>query len=154
MLTAVGDLNREHIEAYFSSVARADERIDGRHPLSRSPAGVQVAGGERRDQLQSFRTHAAPKVEERPVSVINNAELSALIKTLASTSFEDRRDTAIVLLSLNTGARLEETAQLQVGSSVFSTASCTCWAKAGLSRSRFTTGGVPLVAVGLGACLQ
>jgi site-specific recombinase XerC len=61
-----------------------------------------------------FERMRPPKVEERPVPVITKADLSALIKSLAGTSFEDRRDTAIVRLFLNTGARLEEMAQLQL----------------------------------------
>jgi site-specific recombinase XerC len=61
-----------------------------------------------------FERMRPPKVEETPVPVITNADLSALIKSLAGTSFEDRRDTAIVRLFLNTGARLEEMAQLQL----------------------------------------
>jgi integrase/recombinase XerC len=36
-----------------------------------------------------FERMRPPKVEERPVPVITKAELSALIKTLAGTSFED-----------------------------------------------------------------
>ena len=40
--------------------------------------------------------------------------LAALIRSLAGTGFEDRRDMAIARLFLNTGARLEEMSQLRL----------------------------------------
>jgi site-specific recombinase XerD len=114
MPTTVADLNREHIEAYL---------VQLRERTSSSTAATRYRGlrqmfkwliEEGEINRNPFERMRPPKVEERPVPVITNEELSALIKSLAGTSFEDRRDTAIIRLFLNTGARLEEMAQLQL----------------------------------------
>jgi integrase len=53
-----------------------------------------------------------PKLHEKPVPVIRDADLRALPEACAGCSFEDRRDTAIPRLFMNTGARLSEVAGL------------------------------------------
>jgi site-specific recombinase XerC len=98
--------------AWFSYVTY--ECINGRHALPRPTTDVQWLLEEGEINRNPFERMRPPKVEETPVPVISKAELPALIKSLAGTSLEDQRDTAIVRLFLNTGARLEEMAQLQL----------------------------------------
>jgi site-specific recombinase XerD len=114
MPTRAAELNREHIEAYLvqlrerTSASTAATRYRGLRQMFK---WLMEEGEINRNPLERMRP---PKVEERPVPVITNAGLSALIKSLEGTSLEDRRDTALVRLFLNTGARLEEMAQLQL----------------------------------------
>lgn len=55
-----------------------------------------------------------PKVEEKPIPVLTDTELKALLATCDSKSFEDLRDAAILRLFIDTGIRLGEMAGLKV----------------------------------------
>jgi site-specific recombinase XerD len=55
-----------------------------------------------------------PKVPVEPVAVLDEATLSRLLASMHSRSFDDRRDTAIVRLFLDTGMRSSELASLSV----------------------------------------
>lgn len=54
----------------------------------------------------------APAVPERPVPVVTDDELSALLKTTAGTTFAERRDHAVLRVLLDTGCRISECAGL------------------------------------------
>lgn len=53
-----------------------------------------------------------PKLHDKPVPVIRDSDLKALLDACAGKDVEARRDTAIVGLFMNTGARLSEIAGL------------------------------------------
>ena len=56
----------------------------------------------------------APYVPEKPVPVVSDAEIKAMIDACAGKDFLSRRDAAIIRLFLDTGARLSEIANLNV----------------------------------------
>ena len=49
-----------------------------------------------------------PAVPEQPVPVLDDDELARLLETCAGNTFENRRDTAIIRLFLDTGMRAGE----------------------------------------------
>lgn len=55
-----------------------------------------------------------PKVEEQPVPVLTDTELRAILATCDGRTFDERRDTAILRLFIDTGIRLGEMAGLRV----------------------------------------
>lgn len=55
-----------------------------------------------------------PAVPEQPVDVIPTLDLKLLLKTCAGKDYADRRDTAILLLFIDSGVRLEEMAGITV----------------------------------------
>ncbi|HEY2203794.1 MAG TPA: tyrosine-type recombinase/integrase [Pseudonocardia sp.] len=57
---------------------------------------------------------SAPSIPDEPVAVLSEQQISSLLSTMNSKDFEDRRDTAIVRLFLDTGMRLSEMAGLTV----------------------------------------
>lgn len=57
---------------------------------------------------------APPSVEERPVPVLSDDELRALLDACKGTSFEARRDTAIVRLFIDSGVRRAEMASIRL----------------------------------------
>ena len=55
-----------------------------------------------------------PAVPETPPEVLTESDLKRLLKTCAGKSFEDRRDSAIIWLFLDTGMRLSELTNLRL----------------------------------------
>ena len=55
-----------------------------------------------------------PKLDERPVPVIPDNTIRHLLSACSGRSFEDRRDTAILFVLIDTGARLSEVADLRL----------------------------------------
>lgn len=56
----------------------------------------------------------APIVPEKPVPVLSDDELRALLASCATKGFEDRRDTAIIRVLLDTGMRRDELVGLRL----------------------------------------
>ena len=107
-------LTRRHIEAYMAYL------IDTR---SASTANVVYRALQQlmrwlldeeeidRSPMERMRP---PIVPEKPVPVLTEAQLRALLASAKSASFVDRRDAAIIRLLLDTGGRLSEVAGLAV----------------------------------------
>lgn len=113
MPTEVTSLRREHIEGF-------EERLNGKW----RPATVAA---RHRSLQQLFRwlvdediigvspmiKMRSPKVEDQPVDVLTDAQIRRLLAACEGTDFEDRRDSAIVRLLLDTGGRLSEITKLR-----------------------------------------
>ncbi len=111
----VADVRREDVEAFL---------------VERSDAGMRPATlAQRFRSLQQFfkwlaaegevdgspmATMRPPHVPETPAPVLREDELRKLLDTCAGTGFEDRRDSAIIRLFLDTGMRRGELAGLRV----------------------------------------
>lgn len=54
-----------------------------------------------------------PRIPEQPPDVLKEPQLKALLSACASQEFEERRDTAIIRIFIDTGARLAEVAGLR-----------------------------------------
>jgi site-specific recombinase XerD len=61
-----------------------------------------------------FETMSPPEIPEQPVPVLDLDELARLLKVCAGNTFENRRDTAIIRLFLDTGMRAGELAGLGI----------------------------------------
>jgi site-specific recombinase XerD len=59
-------------------------------------------------------TLSAPELKMKPVPVINDDELTALLKACAGKEFNDRRDEALIRLLLDCGVRISEACQLRL----------------------------------------
>jgi len=111
----VADLRREDIEAFL---------------VDRSEAGMRPATlSQRFRSLQQFfrwlaeegeierspmATMHPPQVPETPPPVLREEELRRLLEACAGTSFDDRRDSAILRLFIDTGMRRAELAGLRL----------------------------------------
>jgi integrase/recombinase XerC len=105
---------RRHIEAYMAHL------IDTR---SASTANVVYRAlqqlmrwllDEEEIDRSPMERMPPPIVPEKPVPVLTEAQLRALLASAKSASFVDRRDPAIIRLLLDTGGRLSEVAGLTV----------------------------------------
>ncbi|MDQ3708574.1 MAG: tyrosine-type recombinase/integrase [Actinomycetota bacterium] len=105
---SVAELDRRAVEAYLD------------HLISvRKPATVAVrfrslqqwfAWLEAEEEVAAspMRGMRPPSVPEEPVAVLDDATLQALLKACTGRGFQERRDTAIIRLFLDTGMRLAE----------------------------------------------
>jgi site-specific recombinase XerD len=110
----VGSITREHVESFITFL------LD-----TRSPA---TANNRYRALQQFFKwleeegeipaspmgRMNPPKLDEREVPVVSDADMLKLLRVCDGKSFEQRRDAALILFFLDTGARLAEAAGLEV----------------------------------------
>ena len=104
----VAELERAHLEAFITHL------LETRAPATASnrwrALSAFFAWCIREEELDEspMRTMRPPHVPEVPVPVLSDDQLSALLKACEGKSFEDRRDTAIVRLLIDTGMRRGE----------------------------------------------
>jgi site-specific recombinase XerD len=106
--TDVARIERTQVEGFISHVldTRSSATAKQRYMSLRSFFGWLIDEEEINDSpMAKMRP---PKVEERPPPVLTVDELRALIAACAGTSFDDRRDAAIVLMLIDTGMRSSE----------------------------------------------
>jgi len=114
MPTAASGIRREHLETFIEDqLARfrpstAATRYRDLRQLFRWLLDV---GEIDRNPMERMRP---PKLDERPVPVIPDDTIRKLLATCSGRTFEDRRDTAILFVLIDTGARLSEVADLRL----------------------------------------
>jgi site-specific recombinase XerD len=115
MPTTLDGIRREHVEAFIEDLlarfkpATAANRYGG----LRAYFKWAVDEGEIRESPMAHME--PPKVPEQPPPILTDANILRLFKVCSGTSFEARRDTAIIRLLLDTGVRRAELANLSVG---------------------------------------
>lgn len=114
MPTTVTSIRREHVESFLEDVLarwRPATAATRYRDLQQLFKWLEEEGEIERSPMARMRP---PKLDERPVPVIQEADLRALFKVTSGKSFEDRRDTALLRVLLNTGARLAEVAGISM----------------------------------------
>ncbi len=114
MPTAVSAIKRDHLEAWLADMTgRVAPATVARHYRSTQQLfRWLVEDGElQRSPMEKMR---APAVPEQPVDIFTDDELSALLAACRGNTFENRRDTAILRLLIDTGIRAGELAALRV----------------------------------------
>jgi site-specific recombinase XerD len=115
MPTRVADLKREHVEDYIISIG---DRHSPATTATRYRALQQlfrwlVEEGEITDS--PMRNMRPPAIPETPVPVLSESDLKRLLTTCSGTTFNDRRDNAILRLFCDTGMRRAELSNLHLG---------------------------------------
>lgn len=106
--TTIEDIHREHVEAFISAtLARTSGTTAHQYFRSLKTFFNWLVDEEEMDR-SPMRTMKPPAVTEKEVPVIPEADLNRLFKVCKGTSYADRRDTALLLLFLDTGVRLSE----------------------------------------------
>lgn len=111
----LASIRREHIEAWLANV-----RDQGRAPATvsvyyRSLQPFWKWAIEEGHIAESPMRHVSrPLVPERPVPVLSDTQLRALVKACEGRAFEDVRDMAIARLMIDTGCRRGEIAGLRL----------------------------------------
>ena len=116
MPSEVSDLHREHVEAFLVDLQSLGQRpatVANRYRSLQQFFKWLVEEGEiKASPMAHMRP---PHVPEEPPDILRPEDLKALLATCDGTGFDDRRDTAILRLFLDTGMRLGELVGLQVG---------------------------------------
>ena len=114
MPTSARAITREHVEAWLVDIqGRLAAATVARHyrNLQQLWRWLLDDGEIDRSPMERMRP---PEVPEQPVPLIVEADLAKLIDACKGNTFENRRDTAILRLFLDTGVRLSEIAGLDV----------------------------------------
>lgn len=114
MPTAAAGVHREHVESYLADVAErwAPSTVQTRYKGLRLFFAFLAEEGE--ITASPMANMHPPTVPDVPVAVLSDDQLRALLTTCAGKGFEERRDTALIRLFLDTGARRAEVANLTV----------------------------------------
>ena len=110
--TNVGAIDRRTLEAYL--VDLADELGASTVAMQYRSLRALWSWLENEDEIESnpFAKMRQPSVTEVPVPVVTDTDLSALLAACGGKGFDERRDTAIIRLWIDTGIRLGEMAGL------------------------------------------
>jgi site-specific recombinase XerD len=112
MPSAVGSIRREHVEAF---IVHLQSRFRTTTVAVRFRSLQQLfkwlAEEGEIESSPMARMHV-PAVDEAPPAVLTDVELKKLLKACEGGGFTERRDTAILLCFIDTGARLSEIAHL------------------------------------------
>lgn len=109
------EIHREHVEAYIAAtIARTSPANAHNHFRALKTFFGWLIDEEELDR-SPMRTMKPPQVPEKEVPVIPEEDLQKLFKVCKGRTFADRRDTAILMLFLDTGVRLSELTDRKVG---------------------------------------
>jgi site-specific recombinase XerD len=122
MPTAASALTREHLEHFLAHLATRPNQRTGAplKPayLARVYRSLQQLfrwlADEGEIHHNPFEKMTPPQVPEQPVPIITEDQLRELIKACTGTTFQARRDMAIVRLFLDTGVRSAELSGLRL----------------------------------------
>jgi site-specific recombinase XerD len=111
---APSQITRQHVESYLAEIAstRSASTAQTRHKAVRLFFAWAAEEGE--VATNPAANVRRPIVPEQPVPVLTDDELRALLASCAGKGFEDRRDTAIIRLLLDTGMRRDELVGLRL----------------------------------------
>ena len=110
----VGDLRREHVEAFL-----IDLQAQGWKPASVANRYRSLQqffkwlAGEGEIKTSPMANMRPPTVPEQPPQILRTEELKALLATADGTGYDERRDTAILRLFVDSGIRRAELAGLR-----------------------------------------
>jgi integrase/recombinase XerC len=125
-----GELKREHIQEFIADQlarwkpATAHNRYRGLHAFFK----WAVAEGDL--EINPMEGMKPPQLPEQPVEVVGPELLARLLRTCEGRDFASRRDSAIILLLVDTGMRRAECAGMALDDVDLDQRIVWCWARA------------------------
>jgi site-specific recombinase XerD len=114
MPTSVSAIHREHVEAWLAAMAKAQRPATVRNRYTGARMFFRWAVEEGEVHSSPMGNMTPPAIPENPPAVLTDVELRALLKACSGSTFEDRRDLAIISTFVDTGLRLGELTGLRV----------------------------------------
>lgn len=112
MPTDVAHIRREHVEAWIEKLLADSKPATATNRYRSLQQFWKWAVEEGEIAVSPMAKMRPPRVPDTPPHVLNQDELRRLLATCDGTTFDDRRDTAILRVFIGTGARLAEVAGL------------------------------------------
>ncbi|MGA5489614.1 tyrosine-type recombinase/integrase [Streptomyces pseudogriseolus] len=106
--TDLDEVHREHLQAYIAHTIERTSPANAHQHFRALKTFFNWLLDEEEIDRTPMRTMKPPTVTEKEVPVVPDADLVKLFKTCKGKTYADRRDTAILLLFLDTGVRLSE----------------------------------------------
>ncbi|MFD3929731.1 tyrosine-type recombinase/integrase [Streptomyces sp. NPDC058614] len=107
-LEGVHGVHREHVEAYIGDLIERTSAGNAHQHFRSLKTFFNWAVDEEEMERSPMRTMKAPTLPEVEVPIIPDDSLKKLLGVCKGKDFVDRRDTAIIMMFLDTGARLSE----------------------------------------------
>lgn len=114
MPTEVAKITREHVETYIASILERWKPATANQRFRSLQAFFKWAVEEGEVTASPMQNMKPPTIPEEPVPVLSDDDVKALLKACNGTTFEDRRDLAIIRLFIDSGMRASELANLTV----------------------------------------
>jgi integrase len=115
MPPTVDAVTREHVEAWIQDLLGRWKPATAANRYRALQRFFGYAGEEGEIRANPMANMKPPKVPENPPDVLGDDQLRDLLKACEGGGFDDRRDAAILMTFIDTGARLAEVAGLRVG---------------------------------------
>lgn len=112
--TDLEEIHREHVEAYITALMRRTSASNAHQHFRSLKTMFNWLVDEEELDRSPMRTMKPPSLPETEVPVIGEADLSKLFAVCKGKAFADRRDTALLMLFLDTGLRLSEATDRRV----------------------------------------
>lgn len=110
--TDAENLTRKHLEEFIGHLAETRSPSTASHRFRALQQFFKWCVEEEELERSPMERMKAPVVPEEPVDVLTEEQIKALLKTCSDKSFEDRRDTALIRVFADTGARRGEVVSL------------------------------------------
>lgn len=114
MPTDVGAIRREHIEAFIVHLLNTRSPATANNRYRAIQQFFKWLAEEGEIPSSPMANMSPPKLDSPEVPVMAEADVKALIAACKGTGFTERRDTALILMMLDTGGRLSEIANLTI----------------------------------------
>lgn len=113
--TALGDVQRRHVEQFIASVLEDRAPATAAHYYSSLQQFFKWTVGEGELETSPMAGMEKPRIPDQPIPLLGDDDLRAMLDTVKGQGFDERRDAAIIRLFIDTGARLSEIADLKLG---------------------------------------
>lgn len=110
--TTVAEIQRPHIEEFIASVLADSKSSTANTKFYSLKEFFNYLVADEEIRWHPMDGLKPPPAPPPPVPVLEGGHLAALLKECKGSSFEDRRDTAMILLLLDTGCRASEMANI------------------------------------------
>jgi site-specific recombinase XerD len=114
MPSRVADIRREHVESFIEHLLGLWKPATANNRYRALQAFFKWAVEEGEVHESPMSKMRPPKVPETLPPVLSDDELRALLSATSGAGFEDRRDSALIRVLLDTGARVAEVAGLRL----------------------------------------
>lgn len=121
---SVHDIDRRTLNRFFADLLDRNTKRDPSRKVSPAWVSVQFRGLqqfwrwlvdiEQEVPDNPFTKLKAPKIPEKPVPVFSDDELRRLLGACKGSAFEDRRDTAVLRMLLDSGLRVAEISGIMI----------------------------------------